>query len=255
MKKALCVLLVAALFTACKKNNAEPAPASGKVEANWSSSAQYASWQNGGYTIYNNIWGSGAGSQSIWANSYSNWGIWANHPNTGGIKSYPNSTKYVGVPLSNLNNCSSSFNVTTPSGGAWEVAYDIWDNNNHYETMLWMNSTGNTDGSGNVKPISYNWNAAGNPVPVYTNQSIGGHTWNVFRGNNGSNDVFSFLRTSKTNSGTVDVKAIQNWIKNQGWFGNITLGNVQLGFEITSSYGNNGSGLNFTTNSYSVSYN
>jgi hypothetical protein len=90
---------------------------------------------------------------------------------------------------------------------------------------------------------------------VYTNVSVGGHTWNVFRGNNGSNNVYSFLRTSNTSSATVDVKAIQTWIKNKGWFGNITLGNVQFGFEITSSYGTNGGGLNFTCNSYSVSYN
>jgi hypothetical protein len=255
MKKLSCVLLITVLFSACKKNNDAPASTNARVEANWSSSAQYASWQNGGYTVYNNIWGSGAGSQNIWANSYSNWGIWANHPNTGGIKSYPNSTKYVGVVLSSLNSCTSSFNATTPSGGAWESTYDIWDSTNANETMLWMNYTGNTDGSGNVKPISYNWNAAGNPIPVYTNLSVGGQTWNIFRGNNGSNNVYSFLRTTKTNSTTVDIKAIQTWIKNQGWFGNVTVGNVQFGFEITSSYGTNGSGLNFTTNSYSVSYN
>jgi hypothetical protein len=41
-----------------------------------------------------------------------------------------------------------------------------------------------------------------------------------------------------------------NYLKNtKGYFGNVTLGNVQFGFEITSSSG----GLNFTTNSFSVS--
>lgn len=231
------------LLASCKKS-ADPA----QVEANWSSTANYASWSNGGYTIYNDVWGSGAGPQTIWANSYSNWGVWANHPNTSGVKSYPNSTKNVNKALSSLNSCTSSFNVTMPGSGAWEATYDIWDNNNAYETMLWMNYTGTTSGGGNVKPISYNWNSSGNPVPVYTNVSVGGSTWNVFRGSNGSNAVFSFLRTSKTNSATVDIKAILNWIKGQGWFGNITLGNVQFGFEITSSSG----GLNFVCNSYSV---
>jgi hypothetical protein len=28
---------------------------------------------NGGYTVRNDVWGSGAGPQTIWANSYSNW--------------------------------------------------------------------------------------------------------------------------------------------------------------------------------------
>jgi hypothetical protein len=250
MKKHLFIATALLLsLAACQKEDVTP----GQVKAVWSSSYKYASWSNGGYTLYNDVWGSGAGGQSIWANSYSQWGVWANHPNTGGIKSYPNSTKYVGRQLSQLGSCTSSFNATTPGGGAWESTYDIWDSNNANEIMLWMNYTGNTDGSGNVKPISYNWNASGNPIPVYTNQYIGGHTWNVFRGNNGHNNVYSFLCTSKTNSGTVDVKAMLNWIKGKGWIGDVTVGNVQYGFEITSCY-NNGAGMNFTTNSYSVSF-
>ncbi len=214
----------------------------------WSSSAQWGTWTNNGYTLYNNIWGSGAGPQTIWANSSSNWGVWANHPNTGGIKAYPNATKYVGKALSSVATCKSSYNITTPPGGAWVAAYDIWDSSNANEIMLWMNYTSNANGSGNIKPISYNWNSSGNPVPVYTNVTVGGHTWNVFRGNNGGNNVYSFLRTSKTNSGTVDVKAIMNYIKGLGWFGNVTIGNVQFGYEITSSSG----GLNYVTNSFSV---
>jgi hypothetical protein len=39
------------------------------------------------------------------------------------------------------------------------------------------------------------------------------------------------------------------WIESRGWFGDVTLGSVQFGFEITSSSG----GLNFTANNYSVS--
>ncbi|WP_342669490.1 hypothetical protein [Streptomyces yerevanensis] len=31
---------------------------------------------------------------------------------------------------------------------------------------------------------------------------VGGHNWNVYKGTNGSNQVFSFLRTSDSNSGT-----------------------------------------------------
>ncbi|WP_312369441.1 glycoside hydrolase family 12 protein [Lachnoclostridium sp.] len=214
--------------------------------ATWSSADQWATWSNGGYTIYNNVWGSGAGYQSIWANSYSNWGVWAQHPNTGGIKSYPNVTKSIGKTLSSIKTLQSSFNVTRPSSGAYVSAYDIWTNGYSYEIMLWMNSYGS------VAPISYKWDASGKPVPVYTNLSLGGHTWNVYQGSNGSNPVYSFVRTSSTNSGTVDILAILNWINGKGWFsGTQTINLVQFGFEITSS----SAGSDFMCNSYSVTSN
>jgi hypothetical protein len=33
----------------------------------WSGSGQWDNWLTGGYTIYNNIWGTGAGSRTTWA--------------------------------------------------------------------------------------------------------------------------------------------------------------------------------------------
>lgn len=219
----LIIAIVAMLFAA-----------SSASAAVWWSSAQWGSWTNGGYTLYNDIWGSGAGPQTIWANSYSNWGVWANHPNTGGIKSYPNASIGVNKTLSSLSSVKSSFNVTVPSSGAYETAYDIWANNNAYEIMLWMNKTG----------------AVG---PLGTSQGVltlNGHTWTVYKGSNGANAVFSFVRNGNTSAGTVDILGIMKWIQGKGWFGNVTLGNVQFGYEITSSSG----GLNFVTNSYSVTF-
>lgn len=214
--------------------------------ATWSSSDQWATWTNGGYTLYNNIWGSGTGYQSIWANSYSNWGVWAQHPETDGIKSYPNVTKSIGKTLSSITTLKSSFNVTRPSSGDYSSTYDIWTNGNTYEIMLWMNSYGD------VKPISYNWSSAGQPIAAYTNVTVGGHTWNVYQGSNGSNIVYSFVRTTYTNSGTVDILSILKWINNKGWFsGTQTVNTVQFGFEITSS----SAGSDFMCNSYSVSIN
>jgi hypothetical protein len=199
----------------------------------WSSADQWGTWTNGGYTLYNDVWGSGAGPQTIWANSYSNWGVWANHPNTGGIKSYPNATRYLGKTVSSLGTTTSSFNVTVPTSGvAFETAYDIWSSDNAYEVMLWMNKYG----------------AVGPLGTLQTTATVGGHTWSIYKGSNGSNQVFSFVRTSNTSSGTVDIKAIANWLKTAGWFGNVTIGNVQFGYEITSSAG----GKDFVTNSFSV---
>ncbi|MFI0779077.1 hypothetical protein [Streptomyces sp. NPDC021212] len=202
--------------------------------ATWSSSDQWGNWSSGGYTLYNNIWGSGAGTQTIWANSASDWGVWANHPNTGGIKSYPDAKKVVGKKVSAINSLTSNYSVTVPSSGAYNTSYDIWDSNHAYEIMLWVNKTG----------------AVG---PLGTSQgtvTLGGHTWTVYKGSNGSNQVFSFIRSSNSSSGTVDIKSIVNWIKNtKGWFGDVTIGDVQFGYEITSSAG----GLDFRTKSFGVS--
>src|SRR5690349_18791008 len=139
----------------------------------WSSSDKWATWSNGGYTIRNDVWGSGAGPQTIWANSYSNWGVWADHPNTGGVKAYPHSARNIGRQLSSLGSLRSSFNVSRPGSGSYETAYDIWAGNNAYEIMLWVNK------QGAVGPIGSR----------QTTASVGGHTWDVYRGSNGSNAV------------------------------------------------------------------
>ena len=203
--------------------------------ATWSSTDRWATWSNGGYTIYNDVWGSGAGPQSIWANSYHDWGVSSNQPNTGGVKSYPNVTRTIGTAIGSLHSVRSSFAVSVPNTGAYETAYDIWAGNNAYEIMLWMNKTG----------------AVGPLGSLQTTATVGGSTWNVYSGSNGSNAVYSFVRTSNTSSGSVDILAVMNWIRARGWFGNVVLNEVQFGFEITST---NGTSANFTTTSYSVSY-
>jgi hypothetical protein len=200
----------------------------------WESSDQWGTWTTGDYILYNNIWGGGAGPQTIWANSASNWGVHANHPNTGGVKSYPNATRYVNRQLSSLGSLSSTFNVRVPSGGAYTSTYDIWLNNNAYEIMLWVNRTGP------VGPIG----------SFQTRASTGGHSWDVYRGTNGSFQVFSFLRQGNTSSGTVDIRAILEWLRANGWTGDVNVGYVQFGYEITSSSG----GMDFVTNNFSVSY-
>jgi hypothetical protein len=200
----------------------------------WESSDQWGTWTTGDYILYNNVWGGGAGPQSIWANSASNWGVRADHPNTGGVKSYPNATRYVNRRLSSLGALSSSFNVRVPSGGAYASTYDIWLDNNAYEIMLWMNKTG---------PVG--------PIGSYqTTASTGGHSWDIHRGVNGSFQVFSFLRRGNTNAGTVDIRAVLEWLRTNRWIGDVNVGYVQFGYEITSSSG----GMDFVTNSFSVSY-
>jgi hypothetical protein len=208
------------------------APASAAV---WNTCDRYGSTSLNGYTLYNNVWGSGVGSQCMWANSGTGWGVWADHPNTGGIKSYANSTKAINKTIDSLGWLTSTYDVSVPSSGAYNTSYDIWDNHHQYEIMLWVN-----------------YNGSVGPIGTYqANVTLGGHNWNVYKGTNGSNQVFSFLRTSDSTSGTVDVKPVLNWIAyTKGWMpGSEVIGDVQFGYEITSSSG----GLNFNTNNLTVS--
>ena len=231
MSKLRPALLLATLPAAAATLALTAGPASAAV---WYSSDKWASWSSNGYTLYNDVWGSGAGPQTIWANSASNWGVWSDQPNTGGIKSYPNDTKWVGQPINSLNSVTSGYSVSIPSSGAFETAYDIWDSGNANEIMLWLNKTG---------PIG--------PIGSYvTNVSVGGYNWNVYKGWNGSNNVYSFLNTGYSTSGTVNILDVMKWLEySEHWIGNVTLGNVQFGWEITSSSG----GMNFGVNNYWVS--
>ncbi|HYC84973.1 MAG TPA: T9SS type A sorting domain-containing protein [Chryseosolibacter sp.] len=204
-------------------------------------------WGNittGGYTVYNNIWGTRRGTQCLTVFNYNNWYVDANFEATrrGGVKSYPNVERKVNLFVDNMGSVSSTFSASHPGTGSYVNAYDIWYNNYAYEVMLWMSYTGA------VGPISYSY-ACNGACPEATNVSVGGHTWNVYRGSNGSNEVFSFVRTSNTNSGTVDITAISQWIRARGWFGNANLHSIQFGFEITGTLGTQ----RFSVTNFSVS--
>jgi hypothetical protein len=179
----------------------------------------------------------------------------ANHPTTANIKSYPNISSFPQKAISAFNSYTSAFDVTVPSSGSWETSYDIFVKNNttlppaqSVEVMLWMNK------NGPVQPIASVTGSAG-PVADQTNVSVGGHTWNVYSGNSGG-DIVTFVRTSNTTSGSVNIKDILTWLTGnhtaRGVFtSSWTLDLVQFGFEITSD----GSTQAFVTNSYSVTSN
>lgn len=213
----------------------------------------HASWSYAGYNFNNDVWapsgGTCAGAQTIWANSNTRWGVWSDQPNTGGIKSYPHISRTINKAVGSLSKLSTTGSTTLPSSGAWESTFDVWTGNNSHEIMIWLNCTGTPSGCGNVKPISHNWSSTGCALPVYTNVYLSGAYWNVFRGYNGANRVYSFLRTSKTSSTSVDVLSILNYLKNKVyWVGNETVGDVQDGYEVTSSYG----GMNFNSSGFTV---
>nr|WP_246656632.1 hypothetical protein [Dactylosporangium vinaceum] len=109
--------------------------------------------------------------------------------------------------------------------------------------MIWTNQ------HGAVGPIAESYDANG-AVPNARNVSAGGHTWNVYRGSNGANAVFSFVRTGNTNSGTVDVLAVMNWLRTNGWWGDVNVGQVQFGFEVSGTAGQS----SFVCNTFTLTY-
>lgn len=249
MRKILmCAALMTLFFAACKKD--ETPQLAGEVKADWTSdnsTNNYTSKTYSPYTVFNNVWGSGSGYQSIWANNGNNWGTWSNHPNTSGIKSYPNSERKVQRLLSGLNSLTSHYDVTVPADGSWGADYDVWTSNDKYEIMLWMNYRGN------VGPIASAYPNGVAQINV-ANKNVGGHTWNIYKGpvNSSGKQVFSFLRTSNSLVGDVNIKDIMNYLRNDvQWIGNETIDRVQFGFEITSTAG----GRDHRVNNYTVSFN
>lgn len=82
------------------------------------------------------------------------------------------------------------------------------------------------------------------------NVTVGGATWNIYRGSNGAYAVFSFVRTSNSNSGTLNVLAMLNWLRTSNWWGDVALGQFQFGYEISGTAGQSA----FTTNRYTLSF-
>ncbi len=198
-------------------------------------SGQWAQYSIGGYTIYNDEWGSGHGSQTLWVKSATNWGVFSTQPSTSGVKSYANISKSVGTALNSLSSATSSFNESNPSSGNWESAYDIWLNGSGIEVMAW------TYVSGNVGPL-------GSSVGTV---SLDGNTWTLYAGNNGSNPTYSFVRSGNETSGTVNILDLLKYLENtKGYFSNPTLSTIQYGWEIS---GTNNVQEDFTINNYSAS--
>ena len=80
-----------------------PPPTNGvPSDAAWVGTGAWDTWTNNGYTVINDVWGSGAGPQTIWARTGTNWGVVANHPRTSGVKSYPHTGKTLNRTLSSL---------------------------------------------------------------------------------------------------------------------------------------------------------
>lgn len=170
-------------------------------------SDQYGSTTIGGkYVVMNNNY-SGNGSQTITVTS-TGFAITQRTGSTstsGAPLSYPavylgchytNCSPSTPLPLKigDITNATSSISYTYPSDASaiYDASYDIWMDPtpkttgvNQQELMIWFNK------QGGVQPISYSYDADG-AVPIATT-TIGGVSWNVYQGNNGANNVVSYV--------------------------------------------------------------
>lgn len=160
---------------------------------------QFGSTNQGNYIVMNNRWNPAAtGRQCI--NVTNNGFRITEQPNNvatnGGPAAYPaiyfgchytNCSTNTSFPrrLSTITRIDSSVNWTFVSGGSYNASYDIWldptpkrDGVNRTEIMIWFNRVG---------PIQ--------PVGSDTGRTttIGGRNWRVWSGNNGQNDVISYV--------------------------------------------------------------
>jgi hypothetical protein len=206
----------------------------------------------GRYVVQNNRWGTNA-TQCVTATDSGFKVIQADGsvPTNGAPKSYPsifNGCHYTNcspgtklpAQLSTISSAPSSISFDYVNNAVYDAAYDIWldptprtDGVNRTEIMIWFHKVGN------VQPI-------GSPVATAT---VGGRSWQVWSGNNGTNDVLSFVAPSAITSWNFDVmdfarQAVSRGLAQNNWY----LTSVQAGFEPWQ----NGAGLAVTSFSSTV---
>lgn len=213
---------------------------------------QYGTTTIGGrYVVMNNRWGSSA--QQCINVTGSGFRIQTQQGSTSGGAplSYP--AAYLGChyancspgsplprQLSRIGSVPSSISYTY-AGGVFDASYDIWldptpktNGVNQMEIMIWFNRTGG------VQPV-------GGRVGT---TSIGGRGWEVWQGNNGGNDVVSYVAQSTLSGWSFNVLDFVNDVDNRtrvdrSWY----LTSIQAGFEPWSG------GVGLAVNSFSASVN
>src|SRR4051812_36181139 len=251
MRRAIRALAAAALLVA---GGVTAFVVAGPAAADTQICEQYGSTTIGGrYVVMNNRWGTSA-QQCINVTS-TGFAIQTQQGtgNTSGAPvSYPaiyygchytNCSPGTNLPMqvSSISSATSSISYQFVSGATYDAAYDIWldptpkkDGVNQQEIMIWFNR------QGSIQPIG----------SVVGNATIGGRSWEVWRGSNGSNAVVSYVAPSPITSWSFSVLDFINDVKNRGaitssWY----LTSIQAGFEP----GIGGAGL--AVNSFSATVN
>ncbi|BCY08421.1 cellulose binding domain-containing protein [Actinoplanes sp. L3-i22] len=233
MRRSLRALLAAGLLAAAGLTGVALA---GPAQADTQICDQYGSTTVGGrYVVMNNRWGTSA--QQCINVTGSGFAITSQQGvgNTSGAPvSYPaiylgchytNCSPGTNLPMqvSAISSATSNISYSYVSGATYDAAYDIWldpsprkDGVNAQEIMIWFNR------QGSIQPIGSKVGSA----------TIGGRTWDVWQGSNGSNAVVSYVAPSAISSWNFSVLDFVNDVKNRGaitssWY----LTSIQAGFE------------------------
>ena len=171
----------------------------GPAQADVTICEQYGSTTiQGRYVVQNNRWGTSA-TQCINVTSagFQITQQQGSAPTNGAPLSYPsvflgchytNCSPGSTLPMqvSRIRSATSSINYRY-TGGTYNASYDIWldptpktNGVNQMEIMIWFNR------QGSIQPIG----------SVVGNASVGGRTWQVWRGSNGANNVISYVAPS-----------------------------------------------------------
>jgi len=207
----------------------------------------------GRYVVQNNRWGTTAQQCiNVTDNGFSITQQQGSSPTNGAPVSYPsvflgchytNCSPGTNLPMqvSQISSANSSISYNYVSGATYNASYDIWldpspkrDGVNQMEIMIWFNR------QGSIQPIGSSVGSA----------TVAGRTWDVWRGNNGGNNVISYLAPSPISSWNFSVLDFINDTRNRGaitnsWY----LTSIQAGFEPWQG----GAGLG--VNSFSASVN
>ncbi|MET9508639.1 cellulose binding domain-containing protein [Streptomyces flavidovirens] len=189
----------------------------------------------GRYVVQNNRWGTSA-TQCVnaTATGFELTRADGSVPTNGAPKSYPsvyngchytNCSPGTSLPMrvNSISSAPSSISYGYVSNAVYNASYDIWldptpktDGVSQTEIMIWFNRVG---------PI--------NPIGSKTGTAtVAGRSWEVWTGNNGSNDVISFVAPSAIASWSFDVmdfvdQAVTRGLAQESWY----VTSVQAGFE------------------------
>jgi Glycosyl hydrolase family 12/Cellulose binding domain len=208
----------------------------GPAQADTAICEQYGSTTiQGRYVVMNNRWGTSAQQCiNVTSTGFSITSQQGTGNTSGAPVSYP--AVYYGchytkcspgtnlpMRVSSISTATSSVDYTYVSGATYDAAYDIWldpspktDGVNQQEIMIWFNR------QGSIQPIG----------SVVGTATIGGRSWEVWRGNNGSNAVISYVAPAPIASWSFSVLDFINDVQSRGaitsaWY----LTSIQAGFE------------------------
>ncbi|MEU5879541.1 cellulose binding domain-containing protein [Spirillospora sp. NPDC047279] len=231
--RRLRVALVALLTALASAGSVVTATA--PVHADAELCGQWATTVQGQYVVQNNRWGTsaeqcvettGSGFRVTRADgSVSTSGPPKSYPSVYLGCHYTNCSPGSPLPaqISGIGSLNSSVTFGYVGGAIYDAAYDIWldptprkDGVNRTEIMIWFNRVGQ------VQPV-------GRAVGTAT---VGGRSWEVWTGNNGGNDVISFVAPAAISGWSFDVmdfvdQAIGHGLATSSWY----VTSVQAGFE------------------------